>query len=43
MAAPRSTDTTPLEARASEWIVPFSQAEHLVRARDWVLELAPGA
>ena len=43
MAAPRSTDTTPLEARASEWIAPFSQAEHLVRARDWVLELAPGA
>src|SRR3954452_4177484 len=34
---------TPLEARASEWIAPYSQAEHLVRARDWVLELDPEA
>ena len=34
---------TPLEARALEWIAPFSQAEHLVRARDYVLELAPDA
>ena len=37
------TDTTPLEARASNGSRPYSQAEHLVRARDWVLELAPGA
>jgi predicted RNA-binding Zn ribbon-like protein len=34
---------TPLEARALEWIAPFSQAEHLVRARDYVIELAPEA
>jgi hypothetical protein len=34
---------TPLEARALEWIAPYSQAEHLVRARDWVLELEPEA
>jgi hypothetical protein len=34
---------TPLEALALEWIAPYSQADHLVRARDWVLELAPDA
>jgi hypothetical protein len=34
---------TPLEARALEWIAPYSQAGHLVRARDWVLELSPEA
>lgn len=34
---------TPLEERALEWIAPFSQAEHLVRARDWVIELDPDA
>jgi hypothetical protein len=34
---------TDLEARAAEWIAPFSQAEHLVRARDWVVELDPAA
>jgi hypothetical protein len=37
------TAVTPLEARALDWIAPYSQAEHLVRTRDWVLELAPGA
>jgi hypothetical protein len=36
-------EVTPLEARALEWIAPYSQAEHLVRARDWVLVLAPDA
>jgi hypothetical protein len=36
-------DVTPLEARALEWIAPYSQAEHLVQARDWVLVLAPDA
>jgi hypothetical protein len=43
MATPTTREATPLEARASEWIAPFSQVEHLVRARDWVLELAPDA
>lgn len=36
-------EVTPLEARALEWIAPYSQAEHLVQARDWVLVLAPDA
>jgi hypothetical protein len=35
--------TSTLEARALRWIAPFSQAEHLVRARDWALELDPAA
>ena len=47
MAAPRTGtplgSVTPLEAQALEWIAPYSQAEHLVRARDWVLELDPQA
>jgi hypothetical protein len=34
---------TELEARAMEWIAPYEQAEHLRRARDWVLELDPDA
>lgn len=37
------TAATPLEARALDWIAPYSQADHLVRARDWVIELAPDA
>jgi hypothetical protein len=32
-----------LERRAEAWIQPFSQAEHLARTRDWVLELDPAA
>lgn len=32
-----------LEARASEWIAPYWNARHLVRTRDWVLELDPDA
>src|SRR5215213_2194044 len=46
MSPPMATTTgtmTPLEARALEWISPYSQAEHLIRARDWVLELEPNA
>jgi hypothetical protein len=32
-----------LEREASLWIAPYSQADHLVRTRDWLLELDPGA
>jgi hypothetical protein len=33
----------PLERAALEWIASYWNAEHLVRARDWVLELDPEA
>lgn len=32
-----------LERRAEEWIVPFRDARHLTRARDWLLVVAPAA
>jgi hypothetical protein len=32
-----------LEERALEWIAPYWNARHLVRTRDWVLELDPDA
>ena len=32
-----------LEERALAWIEPYWNAEHLVRTRDWVLELEPDA
>jgi hypothetical protein len=32
-----------LEARALAWIEPYRNAEHLVRTRDWLLELEPDA
>ncbi|MEA2280315.1 MAG: hypothetical protein QOK21_922 [Solirubrobacteraceae bacterium] len=35
--------TSDLEARALDWIAPFSQAEHLIQARAWVLRLDPAA
>lgn len=34
---------TELERRALEWVAPFRNARHLVRTRDWVLELRPDA
>lgn len=34
---------TPLEQRALEWIEPYWNAEHLRRARAWLLELEPAA
>ncbi len=34
---------TDLEQRAEEWIAPYRNAHHLVRARDWALELEPDA
>ena len=35
--------TDGLEARALEWIAPYWNARHLVRTREWVLELDPDA
>ena len=32
-----------LEKRALEWIAPYWNADHLVRTRDWLLELDPAA
>ena len=32
-----------LEARALEWIAPYWNARHLVRTRDWLVELEPDA
>jgi len=32
-----------LERRALAWIEPYWNANHLVRTRDWLLELEPGA
>jgi hypothetical protein len=32
-----------LEHRAEEWIAPYWNADHLVRTRDWLLELDSGA
>ena len=34
---------TDLERRAAEWIAPYGQAAHLVRAREWVVALEPDA
>jgi hypothetical protein len=36
-------DEDPLERAALDWIAPYWNAEHLVRTRDWLLELEPGA
>ncbi|SDH49062.1 hypothetical protein [Pseudonocardia oroxyli] len=41
--APRVEAGGEVEALAAEWIVPYGQAEHLVRARDWLVHLAPTA
>jgi hypothetical protein len=37
------TAEDPLERAAREWIASYWNAEHLVRTRDWVLELDPEA
>jgi hypothetical protein len=34
---------TALEQRAREWIAPYWNAEHLVKTREWVVELEPNA
>lgn len=41
--APRVEPGGEVEALAAEWIAPYGQAEHLVRARDWLVHLAPTA
>jgi hypothetical protein len=41
--APRVSYATDVERQAAEWIAPYSQALHLVRARDWLLHLDPTA
>jgi hypothetical protein len=41
IAAPRIPATTEIERRALSWIEPYSQAWHLVRARDWLVYLDP--
>jgi hypothetical protein len=41
--APTAPGEHPLERAAFEWIASYWNAEHLVRTRDWVVELDPGA
>jgi hypothetical protein len=41
--APEVPFGTEVEALAAEWVRPYDQAEHLVRARDWVAHLDPAA
>jgi hypothetical protein len=41
IVAPRVPATTGVEQRALAWIEPYSQALHLVRARDWLVYLDP--
>ena len=36
-------DAVTLEDRALDWIAPYWNADHLVRTRDWVVELEPDA
>jgi hypothetical protein len=42
-AAPTVAYATHIEQQAAQWIEPFSQALHLVRARDWLVYLLPEA
>jgi hypothetical protein len=41
--APRVEAASEVEVLAAEWIAPYRQAEHLVRARDWLVHLVPSA
>lgn len=40
---PAPVHETSVEERVLDWIAPYWNAEHLVRTRDWVLELEPQA
>jgi len=40
---PAGDDALTLEERADSWIEPYWNAHHLVRTRDWLLELDPAA
>jgi hypothetical protein len=42
-AAPVVPLDTEIEALAAEWVERYSQVEHLMRARDWLVHLQPGA
>src|SRR4051794_26298209 len=42
-AVPARDDALTLEERAFVWVEPYWNAEHLVRTRDWLLELEPEA
>jgi hypothetical protein len=41
--APAVPLDTEIEALAAEWVAPYDQVEHLMRARDWVVHLDPAA
>ncbi|HWG60965.1 MAG TPA: hypothetical protein VG253_04560 [Streptosporangiaceae bacterium] len=41
--APRVPVSTEIERRAVAWVEPYTQAWHLVRARDWLFFLEPAA
>jgi hypothetical protein len=41
--APEVALDTEVEALAAEWVAPYNQREHLMRARDWLVHLNPGA
>ena len=40
---PAGHDALSLERRALDWIEPYWNADHLVRTRDWLVELDPAA
>ena len=42
-AAPAVPLGTEVEALAAEWVAPYGQVKHLMRARDWVVYLDPAA
>lgn len=41
--APEVALDTAVEVAAAEWVAPYSQAGHLMRARDWLVHLTPEA
>jgi hypothetical protein len=41
--APEVPLTTEIELLAAQWVRPYDQAEHLMRARDWLVHLNPVA
>ncbi|GAB3351833.1 hypothetical protein [Modestobacter lapidis] len=42
-AAPEVPLDTEIEVLAAEWVRPYDQALHLMRARDWLVQLNPAA
>jgi hypothetical protein len=41
--APEVALGTDLERAAAQWIEPYNQQQHLMRTRDWLVHLSPGA